>query len=279
MVIRSSGASPLLLLLVAGVFMAALAGCTGSDGETPGDTVYPAAFNPLEQDPVERDSVLALLDRIDEVPFRHAFDGLTGYMYTRYSRTEQFNDKNFLVAFDERQLRYTGTADKRSVSTIASDSSGVFDYGFFRSFVSTHAQSQDPKNIAQHILPEDPSYLVPRNHEAYLYRTIGDTLMADHVARIVEIRALPESGDGLNIRRVRLYIEKEAEKLVAAQVERIDLAMFFREESVFFMHIRPTPAGDWLPYNTRFQTRIVMPFKPPFLYRTVASYYAAEPLG
>ena len=157
--------------------------------------------------------------------------------------------------------------------TLSADSAGRFDYGYFSRFVSENVADQIPEDLTRYIVPEDPAYLSERNRDAYVYRFLPDTLMWDMVARVVEIRARPAEGDGQNIRRVRLYIDRSSQTLIAMFVERIDLAMWFREESRFYVHIRPAPSGRWVPYNTRFESRISVPFRPTQLFRTVSTYY------
>ena len=100
--------------------------------------------------------------------------------------------------------------------------------------------------------------------------------MQDRTAEVIEVRARPVEGDGKNIRRAYYFFEQDSNELIAFQLERIDLALFFREESLFFVHLQQTPDGAQVPYNTRFETRIIMPFKPPQWFRTVSTYSNVE---
>ncbi|MFK7847156.1 MAG: hypothetical protein AB8G77_17770 [Rhodothermales bacterium] len=227
----------------------------------------------FEQDEIERDSVLALVAQASSNSFKEAFLELRNYHYTRYSRTDQFDDDDFQIAFRERTVEHLGPLDSRRYNVLSSDSSGSYDFGFFRHFVSATVEEQDPEDLTPYLFPEDPSYLSARNYEAYLYHFRRDTLMLNTSAKVAEIRAKPVAGDGKNIRRARFYFDQSSGRFIAFELERIDLAMFFREESRFFVHLQNSPDGKQIPYNTRFETRITMPFKLPQVFRTVATYY------
>lgn len=226
----------------------------------------------FEQDLAVRDSILTQLAAIRSDPFAEAFNALPHYNYTRYTRTEQFNDDAYLIAFRERTVRHEGPAGQRQFTMLASDSSGNYDFGFFRQFVSTNVEEQDPDDLSPYLFPENPAYLDPENYDAYVYRYRSDTLMQDLTAEVIEVRARPVEGDGKNIRRAYYFFEQDTQELIAFQLERIDLALFFREESLFFVHLQRTQDGAQAPYNTRFETRIIMPFKPPQWFRTVSTY-------
>lgn len=262
-------------LLLAIALICLVSGCNKE--ERPGEIYYSVQGNPFEQDPEDRERVLSLLTKLDQGPIQEAYRNLIRTDYTRYQRTEQFDDTNYLVAFRERVTRHEGVAPDRSFRQLDSDSTGEFDFGFFKSFVSVNTQSQDPRDLTPFVLPEDPTYLSPRHLESYLFRFRSDTLMWNRRASVIEIRALPEKGDGLNIRRVRMYVDSQENILMGVHLERIDLALLFREESSYFVHIQPATDDKWVPHNTRFQTRIIMPFKPPQLYRTVSTYYNIAP--
>lgn len=225
-----------------------------------------------EQDISERDSVLSLVSQATSETFKEAFLELRNYNYTRYSRTDQFDDTDFLVAFRERTVSHSGSLNARRHQILSADSTGSYDFGFFRQFVSATVEEQDPEDLTPYLFPEDPSYLAERNYEAYLYRFRQDTLMLDTSAKVAEIRARPIDGDGKNIRKARFFFDQSSGQFIAFELERIDLALFFREESQFFVHLQTAPDGKQIPYNTRFETRITMPFKLPQRFRTVATY-------
>lgn len=254
----------------------ATSGC-GSEAPPPGEPVYATYKNPSYQDSAERDSVLAAFASVDTEPIRRAFQQLALAEFTRYFRTEQLDKTEYLVAFRERTVRHSGLPGSRRFDLVEEDSSGAFEFGFFEQFVSANVETQDPRDLSEYLLPADPPYLMPRNYEAYFYRIKPDSMMGDGLARVFEIRARPEAGDGKNIRRVRWYVDTGSNALVAIRLERIDLALFFREESRFFVHIQATDAG-WVPRTTRFESLIVMPFRPPQLFRTVAAYSDVQPV-
>jgi hypothetical protein len=93
---------------------------------------------------------------------------------------------------------------------------------------------------------------------------------------VFEARARPEAGDGLNVRVVRQYVDVDTNKLVGVYLERADLALLFREDSKFYVDLKPGPDGDFLPYNTRFETRIRMPFRGEYRIRTVSTFSGFE---
>ena len=223
-----------------------------------------------------RDSVLTIAESVNKEAFTSSFDILKQYDYTRYIRTEQFDDTDFMVAFTERSVRYEGPPQERTYSILSSDSTGTYDFGYFRRFVSENVEEQDPEDLTPYLLPKDPAYLSERNLEAYSYEFKEDSLMLNITAQVLEVKALPVEGDGKNIRTARYYIDPNVDELIAFELERIDLALFFREESTFFMHIQKTIHGDYIPYNTRFETKIIVPFRDPQRYRTVATYVQAS---
>ncbi len=219
-----------------------------------------------------RDSVLTVLADADRSFFMTAFRRLSDYEYTRYMRTEQYDADDFLLAFDEVSVRVEG-ADAQRVSRMErADSAGTFDFGLFNRFVSQNVENVDPVDLVPYVLPDDIGYRSPRNAEKFTYRILPDTLLWDRQAMVVEIKVRPEVGDGLNIRVVRQYIDRETNALVAVYLERIDLALLFREESAFYVDLRPAPDGVFLPNNTRFQTRIRMPFRGTYKIRTVSTF-------
>ena len=245
-------------------------GCTPSIGENPDPGTRLAAL--FEQSETERDSVLTVASKASSASFKAAFLELRNYDYTRYSRTDQLDDAGFMVAFRERTVRHEGPVAGRRHMLLSADSSGSYDFGFFRHFVSATVEEQDPEDLTPYLFPDDPAYLSERNFEAYLYRFKQDTLMLNTTASIAEIRARPVDGDGKNIRRVRFYFDQSTGRFIAFELERIDLALFFREESRFFVHLQTASNGKLIPYNTRFESRITMPFKLPQTFRTVATY-------
>ncbi len=219
-----------------------------------------------------RDSVLTILRGADQAPFRSAFSELSNYDFTRYIRTEQYDGEDFMVAYDEHIIEVSTQSGERLTHIEQADSAGNFEFGFFKSFVSENVEEVDPNDLVPFVLPDDVGYLNPRDRDKYSYKLLPDTLLWDRQAQVVEVRAKPELADGLNVRRVRHYIDRATNELMAVYLERIDLAMLFREESQFYVHVRPNNRGKLLPYNTRFQTLIMTPFRDANKIRTVSTY-------
>ena len=221
---------------------------------------------------VERDSVVALLSTVNQDGIRAAFPTLENYSYRRYLRTEQYDDEDFMVAFTEHNIIVNTGQDGRSSVITQADSGGTFDFGFFKRFVSENVEDTDPVDLIPFILDDDPIYLQPKNIDRYSFSAVDDTLMWDREALIIDVRAKADLADGLNVRLVRHYVDRATNQLVAMYLERIDLGMLFREESTYYVHIRPDAGGDLVPYNTRFETMIKTPFKTSWRIRTVSTY-------
>ncbi len=230
----------------------------------------PVAAPLAADEQAEQDTVLALMGRVQEDALRQAFGQLPHLAYTRYSRTEQFNAQDQLLAFREHTVR--AVPDSARPTPMQADSGGAFDFGFFQTFVSETVPALDVLDLVPYVLPDDPPYRDARHREAYRFRLLPDTLLWDLEARVLEVRARPDLGDGQPIRRVRLYVDKGSGQLAALALERIDLAMLFREESTFFVSIRPLADSLWVPASTRFQTRITMPFRGTQQFHTAATW-------
>ncbi|MFT4604193.1 MAG: hypothetical protein ACI9W4_000921 [Rhodothermales bacterium] len=224
------------------------------------------------------DRVATLLSGVTDTAFRSAFSGIDNYRYTRYTRTEQFDTDDFLVAFRENVYRADWEGGARQINVQQEDSAGTFDFGFFDRFTSSNMSGLDPVDLVQYLLPEDPPYLLGRNREKYEWRFLPDTLLWDTQAKVIEVKARRLKGDGENIRKVRHYVDRTTNELIAMYLERIDLALLFREESQFFVHMRRAADGQLVPHNTRFQTHIRTPFETDSKFRTVSTYYELEPI-
>ena len=126
------------------------------------------------------------------------------------------------------------------------------------------------------MLPDDPVYLQDRHLSAYSFEAKRDTLMWDRQARVYQVEARATEGDGYNVRRVRYMIDAQTAELIAVELDRIDLALLYREESSFFLHVRPMSNGDHLPYTSRFYTSVWMPFRDIKRIGTVSTYYGYQ---
>jgi len=241
------------------------------DGE--GEAFVPDFERDFEQDVNHLDEAFTLMGSMKEDAMRESYRKLREYNYTRYTRTEQRDIEEAIIAFEERTMRYELDEGLRYLYVDEADSTGTFDFGLFNQFVSSNTGSNDPPDMSRFVLPREPAYKDPKNQEAYQYRIRRDTLMGDVAARVVDIRAVPEFGDGQNIRRVRLFIDRRSLQLIGIYMERIDLAMLFREESQFYVDVHQSDEGDWLPNNTRFKTNIQVPFNPNQTFSTVSTFY------
>lgn len=241
----------------------------------PGTVYQPTEEPPKEQTAAERDTVLARIARLDLEPFYEAHDKLPQYRFTRYSRTDQFNEET-LIAYIEREVQHRGTPEDRTYEIIEADSAGQFDFGYFTRFVSLASPSvEPPKDLGRSLVPQDPSYLAPRNFDGYYYRVRGDTLLWHTTAHSVEVISRQGvAGKDNNIRRARFYYNPTTFTLLAFYLERLDKAALYEEQSHFYMQIQEDDrTGELLPVNTRFETINKTPFQPERRFRTVTSYY------
>jgi hypothetical protein len=249
----------------------ALAGCGGQSDAPPLGALTVASYASAAQaDSVEVPELVTTLREVDAEDFMTAFETQRAYSYSRYRRTEQFSEDGLLSAFAEYTLELRPSAPP---TLTAADSAGAFDYGYFTRFVSNTLTDLDPVDLSAYVLPADPPYLQDRHLGAYAYRALGDTLLWDRQARRIEVEAKPVEGDGYNIRRVRYMIDKQTSQLLAVELDRIDLALLYREESSFFLHVRPTRSGESVPYASRFYTSVWMPFREVKRIGTVSTYY------
>ena len=99
-------------------------GCQ-SQSDAEGQTPMQSVAAQIESAEVVRDSVLVTIESVITDPFMNAFENLKQYDYTRYIRTEQFDDNDFMIAFTERSVRYEGLSPQRRFTVLSSDSSGA----------------------------------------------------------------------------------------------------------------------------------------------------------
>lgn len=259
--------------LAASILFASLFLLTGCNREGDPEEIERVINDPnrelFQENVAERDSVLRAIQSVNTTGFRNAFTLLNSYSYQRFMRSDQFDEDGLLLAFREQTFEIS----PEGVRLTGADSAGTFDYGLFRGFESIVFDVNDPTDLARVILPEDPEFLRPRYYEAYFYRVLSDTLLWDVMAKGYEIRATPRAGDGLNIRRTRYYIDPATNQLLAMFMARIDLGLLYREESEFYMQVRLTEWGDYVPSITRFSTQVLMPFRDPRRIGTASAYF------
>ncbi|MFQ5571691.1 MAG: hypothetical protein ACE5G0_18580 [Rhodothermales bacterium] len=266
---------PLLVCLTA-LAPFVLAGC--SDANTAIDVPLQAASETMDQqDPSERDAVLAALQPLKQDLFREAFATLAHYHYTRYARTEQFDTELRLIASAVYITRNDVQDGMRTRAILHADSTGTSDAGALDRFVSAGFNEETVARLPDQVLPEEPAYLVPRNYEAFHYRLLPDTMLWDSATQVIEVRARP--GTGQEIRQARFYLDRSSGKLVALYIERAGGGVLFREESRLFLQIRPAPDAGWVPYNIRLFTHMRAALRAPRQIRHVSTYYGYAPVG
>jgi hypothetical protein len=228
----------------------------------------PAALAP--QDTTDQNAVLSvlesvLLDSLRRSPLREAFGQLAAHEYTRFVRTEQFDADGRRVAIAERVTRH---APSNATSILQSTIDGTFDNGAFGRLADR--ETSYVAMLPDLVVRELPPYLSPRKREAYRYTLMPDTVLWGIPARVVEVRAgMPEE----SVRRARLYVDTGEGHLIAYAVERDERALLYREQSRLFISIRPGPDGGWVPFTTRFDVRLRIPFHATQRLQTVAAYY------
>lgn len=262
----------LLALMLPGLLL--LVSCR-TPAETPDVTATADAY---QQDPAERDAVLAALESLKQDTLRNAFAGLVRYRYTRYTRTEQ-HDATQRTAFSEYITRIDRHNGQRTQTILQADSTGAFDIGALGGFVTANPARRDAESLPEYVLTDDPPYLAPRNRDAFLYRFLPDTLFWDAPTQVIEVLAHPINGTVQSIRRTRFYLDRATNELIAIYLERTENALFFDEESRFYLRLRPAPDGGWVPFNVRFRTRLSLPLRPPRHLYTVSTYYSYEATG
>jgi|GEM_PF-1748130 len=217
-------------------------------------------------DPAQRDSALALVtpDRLDA--FAYAWRALDVCTYTRTRRTEQrTRDDLLLNAVEIVTAHGPGTAQ-----IVQQDSVAPFDFGYFSRYVSLNAPTYDPLHVETVALRARG--LFAPTEDRYVFRIPRDTLAAGIPARIVELEALPNVGDGLNVRRMRLAVARNGGAILGVNVWRIDLGSFHREEAVVEAWLAPDAYGRLVPKKTRFSTLGKVPFREPMRFETTAYY-------
>ena len=210
---------------------------------------------------------------MDETGIRAAFEGLANHAHAQRTRTAQFDDGGALLASSEREVRY----DEEGAHEMRSESSGTFDFGYMRRFASpdddTWEGALTAPDFPDHIILNDPPYASARNREAWRYEFAPDSMLSAGPVRVVRITARPGFAASRSIRRVQLYLDRNSDRLAGLYMERTHAALWFREESAFFLSAAPLASGAWLPDRTRFETRIKLLFRPAQRFTSEAEYY------
>lgn len=272
-----------LHVVVGGLLLVGISvGGGGCDNPAPPSGTY-APFGPIDTiatTEAPRDSVLAVLARLDRTAFDSAFADLAEYAMTRHVRTDQLDTTGTTTAHRILTLRYppgpqTGTVQR-------ADSAGSFREGGMLSAVAPAQQRTDrPANLAAQTLPDQPAYLAPRTQEAYRYALRRDSLLDGTPVFVVEAKArTDERGADQGLRYAHLTIDRASHALVGLTTARRSRILLFRENSQITIRLRRAPDGvgpdAWVPHLTRFRAVVDVPFRAPRQFRTVSSYYAYE---
>ncbi len=193
---------------------------------------------------------------------RSAWATLSTTPHTRRARTEQHTRDGLLRAFAEHE-----TVGARTLRT---ETSGAFDYGLFTAYISDRTTTPDPHNVGALALSNLSEVL--RSRDAYRFAIRSDTVVAEQPVQIVEATARAGAGDGRNVRRFTLFVDAATQTVVGVDVQRIDLAMWFREETRTRVVTKTLPDGRTMPSRTDFESLVIMPFSPTLPISTTAIY-------
>jgi len=225
---------------------------------------------------VPRDSVLAVLARMNRTAFDSAFARLDEYAVTRRARTEQLDTTGATTAYRSLTLRYPPGSAPGTVQR--ADSAGTFrEGGVFSAITPTQQRTAMPANVAAQALADQPAYLAPRTQEAYRYALRRDSLLDGTPVLVVEAKARSdERGADQDIRYARLTIDRASNELVGLTTARSSRILLFRENSQLTVRLRPAPDDTWVPHLTRFRALVDVPFRTARQFRTVSAYYGYE---
>lgn len=244
----------------------ALVGCRGATS-TGGTSEFAPRDTLATPSSAERDSALALLQRMERTVFDSAFVRLEGRGFTRRVRTEQLAPGGSIRAWRERVLRYPPAGPASMVDT---DSMGTFESG-----IDALSRESDPTarpgNLATSAFPDKPAYLTARTQEAFAYHLLDDTLGTQPVRTVVVRPRDTPTGQEQSLRYTRLHIHPATNQLLAAYAVRAERVLLFREDSQLYVRLRPVN-GTWLPHVTRFRARVDIPFRSPQQFRTTSDY-------
>lgn len=269
-----------LHVIVGGLLLVGISlGGGGGDNPAPPSGTY-APFGPIDTiatADAPRDSVLAVLARLDRTPFDSAFATLAEYAVTRHVRTEQLDTTGTTTAHRTRTLRYPPGSQTGTVQR--ADSAGSFlDGGILSGIAPAQQRTDRPANLIAQTLPDQPAYLVPRTQEAYRYALRRDSLLDGMPVFVVEAKARSdERGADQGLRYARLTIDRASNALVGLTTARRSRILLFRENSQITIRLRRAPDGvrpdAWVPHLTRFRAVVDVPFRSPRQFRTVSAYY------
>lgn len=215
-----------------------------------------------------RDSVLAVLDRLDTDALVDAFDRTSAFRYRTEVRTEQIGDDGALLA-GRTVVADLGPSAEPDVLRI--DSTGSFAFGGFDLFASPTSDRVLPAdNPAATVLPESPAYLDPQGREAFAFAFAPDTTLGDRRVRVLRIDARPEAGDA-SIRHARLYFDPATDALVGVRLHQQTESFVFDAWSETSLFLQPV-GGRWLPALVRHDVTLDAPFTADRRFRLLRAY-------
>lgn len=194
----------------------------------------------------------AAVDSLDTDAFREAWGRASRVDHERTVRIEVIDASGVAGAYREITVRFTAE-DSVSV-TVRTDSSGAV--GLLENTLEDASGVPAPIDPVSYVLPDDASFLRARNHEKYAVRvTVDSTVSGEHVRRI-EVEALPGSGDGEVVRRVRYETRGDDGRLTAVDLEREDNALLFTDRSRVSASTRLDVEGGLVPARAVYETWI-----------------------
>ena len=249
------------------------AGCT--NGPPSAELRGAEPLDTLAASTAPRDSVLALLGRMQRTAFDSAFARLDAYTVTRRVRTDQLDTTGAVTASATRTIAYVpgGTGTLRRA-----DSTGTFQRGGLLSGIAPpQTPRARPTNLSTQALADQPAYLAPRTQEAYRYALRPGSLPGGTPVLVVEAKARAHGrGAEQGIRYARLTLDRASLQLVGLTVVRNSRILLFEEQSRLTLRLHPVDVGPgpaaWLPRRTRMHARVDVPFRPPRQFRTVSVY-------
>ncbi|MFB6272816.1 MAG: hypothetical protein ABEL51_07995 [Salinibacter sp.] len=266
------------LHVVVGLLVVGLVGGTGctNQGLPPGTYSPFGTIDTIASSEVPRDSVLAVLDRMDRTAFDSAFAQLDAYAVTRYVRTERMDTTGAITAYRTLTLRYPPDSGAGTIQR--ADSAGTFrEGGLLSSIAPAQQRTARPANLALQALADQPAYLAPRTQEDYRYALGRDSLLDGTPAFVVEAKVRSDGrGTDQDIQYARLTIDRASHELVGLTTVRTSRVLLFRERSQLTLHLRPSPDDAWVPHLTRFRAFVDIPFRAARQFRTVSAYYGYD---
>ncbi len=278
-----------LHIVVGGLLLAGVAvggtGCTHQTRQPVADSPF-GTIDTIGPTEAPRDSVLAVLARMNRTAFDSAFATLDAYAITRHVRTEQLDTTGTTTAYRSLTLRYSPGQARGTVQR--ADSAGSFrEGGLLSGITPAQRRTAKPANLVAQILPDQPAYLAPRTQEAYRYALRPDSLLDDTPVVVVEAMArTDERGNDQAVRYARLTINRTSHELVGLTTVRTNQILLFQENSQITIRLRRAPDSDhgdaprsadaWVPHLTRFRAIVDVPFRAPRQFRTTSAYYAYE---